>query len=125
MEEKNGIEEIGHWYRQRQEAKKKNRPSGAVEVLALRSEISAFLAAGYNIRLVWEYLCENHRMKIAYDTFRKNVNRLILEQEKNGELTAETIDNEKTTKVGLQPFTAKKIENKTFNPANVNLDDYR
>jgi hypothetical protein len=70
-----GTSGIDQWFANRTEKEKNRRKGGWVLFLAVSDEVAAALDAGYNVKVIHEYLTDQGKLKCSYDTFRGYVKK--------------------------------------------------
>lgn len=70
-----GTSGIDQWFARRPEKDKNRRKGGWVLFLAVSDEVFAALDAGYNLKVIHEYLTDQGKLKCSYDTFRGYVKK--------------------------------------------------
>lgn len=70
-----GTSGIDQWFANRTEKDKNRRKGGWVLFLAVSDEVFAALDAGYNLKVIHEYLTDQGKLKCSYDTFRGYVKK--------------------------------------------------
>lgn len=69
---KNYPDQLGDWVIRRA-ATTRNR--NLVAFLAVRDDVCAAIAAGYNVKTIWSNLHESKRIAVSYSAFRRYVKR--------------------------------------------------
>ncbi|WP_373991704.1 TraK family protein [Duganella sp. BuS-21] len=69
---KNYPDQLGDWISRRATT---TRDRNLVAFLAVRDDVCAALAAGYNVKTIWSNLHESKRITVSYSAFRRYVKK--------------------------------------------------
>lgn len=69
---KNYPDQLGDWISRRPAT---TRDRNLVAFLAVRDDVCAALAAGYNVKTIWSNLHESKRIAVSYSAFRRYIKR--------------------------------------------------
>lgn len=108
-----GTSGIDQWFANRTEKDKNRRKGGWVLFLAVSDEVFAALDAGYNLKVIHEYLTDQGKLKCSYDTFRGYVKKY---QQKPIRPVAATPASNKEQAPAPKKVQADKPKKFEFNP---------
>lgn len=71
-------DELAAWI-ERRGAPKRRQDAATVAFLAVRADVATAIGAGYAITTVYEHMLATGRVKCSYETFRKHVQRHVVQ----------------------------------------------